>query len=211
MINIQNINLTFKEKQIFENFSLSVKNGDKLLITGKSGLGKTTLFNLIMGFVSEYKGSISIDSNEITPASIWELRNKIAFVPQNPDIGDGLVSDFFKYIYTLKAQSKLKYNLTIIKQWLLFFDLEETILSMHIEKLSGGEKQRIAIIAALLTERTIFLLDEPTSSLHPLLKQKVVSLFSSNPQWTVLVISHDSEWSECINFTNLNFEGVYHE
>lgn len=73
-------------------------------------------------------------------------------------------------------------------------ELEKDILEKDFENLSGGEKQRIGILIALLLEREIFLLDEATSALDAGLKKKVGELFLKHSQWTLFVISHYREW-----------------
>jgi putative ABC transport system ATP-binding protein len=75
-----------------------------------------------------------------------------------------------------------------------FFDLPLKILKEDYVNLSGGEKQRIALIVALLLKRDIFLLDEATSSLDRELKLRVIDFFTHRPEWTVLSISHDQDW-----------------
>jgi putative ABC transport system ATP-binding protein len=73
-------------------------------------------------------------------------------------------------------------------------ELEKDILDKNFENLSGGEKQRIGILIALLLERDIFLLDEATSALDSELKKKVVDHFLKHEEWTLFIISHDREW-----------------
>jgi putative ABC transport system ATP-binding protein len=73
-------------------------------------------------------------------------------------------------------------------------ELEKDILEKNFETLSGGEKQRIGILIALMLGRDIFLLDEATSALDSGLKKKVVDNFLKNEDWTVFIISHDKEW-----------------
>ena len=80
-----------------------------------------------------------------------------------------------------------------------FLRLPASVLDDEYEKLSGGEKQRIAILIALLLKRNIFLLDEVTSFLDAELKKKIITFFTQNREWTVLAISHDPDWLDADN------------
>ena len=73
-------------------------------------------------------------------------------------------------------------------------ELNQDILEKNFENLSGGEKQRIGILIALMLERDVFLLDEVTSALDSELKKKVVDHFLKHKDWTLFIISHDREW-----------------
>jgi putative ABC transport system ATP-binding protein len=96
------------------------------------------------------------------------------------------------YIREKKALSEINHLLN-------FFELPKEILNKNIEELSGGEKQRVAIINALLLQRKIFFLDEITSALDQKLKRKVLDFFLANSNFTVLYISHDDYLPENTN------------
>ncbi|MCK4941335.1 ATP-binding cassette domain-containing protein, partial [candidate division WOR-3 bacterium] len=78
----------------------------------------------------------------------------------------------------------------------------------NFEKLSGGEKQRILIVIALLLKRSVFLLDEVTSALDSELKEKVRDFFLKGDDWTVMVISHDKDWLERPELKVINLDKI---
>jgi len=88
------------------------------------------------------------------------------------------------------------------------FELSEDILSKNIEELSGGEKQRIAIINALILNRKIFFLDEITSALDKVLKARTLDYFLQNPDLTVLYISHDSYLPTGVELKTLKLDEI---
>jgi putative ABC transport system ATP-binding protein len=197
----------FSEKFVLSNFSFEVAKGDKINIAGRSGIGKTTLFRLLLGFEKPDKGVIYFNEELLTEDKIWEVRRHVAYVSQDLSIGRGLVRSFFSETLSYKAnlQHKLTSEKEILQQ-LTYFDLPETILDKNIEELSGGEKQRIAIVNALLLKRTIFLLDEVTSALDSALKTKVLDYFLSNAEFTVLYISHDTYLPDNIALRTLKLD-----
>jgi putative ABC transport system ATP-binding protein len=115
-------------------------------------------------------------------------------VSQDPDIGSGPVHTMIDTLFSFSYTEPFPDHEERLKELMDFLDLPKKVLNEDYDTLSGGEKQRIALIIALLLGRNIFLLDEITSSLDRDLKRKVIRHFTSNPAWTVLAISHDRDW-----------------
>lgn len=197
IIRMENVSVTVKEelkdKLVFSDLTLSVEKGEKVLIKGRSGIGKTTIFRLILGFTRPSAGDIYFEGNKVDPSLFWDIRKRIAHISQDSDIGEGSVMTLFEEVFSYGA-NKEKFSRDYLDVLLSEFSLQENILGKKFENLSGGEKQRIAIIISLMTKKDIFFLDEITSDLDAALKKKVVDFFLSHPEWTVLAISHDPEW-----------------
>jgi putative ABC transport system ATP-binding protein len=192
LFRIENITKQFSEKFVLQNFSFVVLPGDKINISGYSGIGKTTIFRLLLGFERPDAGKIIFDGEDLTDENVWVVRRKVAYVSQDLNIGKGRVSDFFQETLHYKANQHLRTDAkNRITEYLSLFNLQTDILTRQIEELSGGEKQRIAIINALILDRSIFFLDEITSALDPALKEKIMNFFLENKNFTVLYISHD--------------------
>ena len=193
MFEFRHVTKQFSEKFVLQDFSFKIAEGDKVNIVGRSGIGKTTLFRLLLGFEKPDHGTVYFKNEPITDVNVWELRKKVAYVSQDLNIGRGNVQAFFSETLLLKANVLQKNNSKAeIQKHFACFELSEDILSKNIEELSGGEKQRIAIINALILNRKIFFLDEITSALDKVLKAKTLDYFLQNPDFTVLYISHDS-------------------
>lgn len=186
--------MKFNGNYLLKELNFSIERGDKFLIYGQSGIGKTTIFRLLLGFEFPERGNIYFEKKTLDVNTIWDIRKKVAYVSQNLDIGSGTVSGLIHYAFSYKSNAHLKVSDERLKEMLSFFRLKESILNEDFDRLSGGEKQRIALITALLLDRSIFLLDEATSSLDTELKEKVITLFTENKHWTVTVSSHDKDW-----------------
>jgi putative ABC transport system ATP-binding protein len=193
-LELQNITLRLGEKLIFKNFHLKIAAGEKMLITGASGRGKSSLLRMILGFIRPDEGEVVIDGKPLNRQTIWSLRRRMAFVAQEIDLGAGSVKDFFLETYAYRANRHLTYDQEQTLALFQRFDLEPDKLDQAINKLSGGEKQRVAIILALLLNRELYLLDEITSAMNEELSEKVIDYLANLEGKTMIVVSHRKDW-----------------
>ncbi|MBL6445018.1 ATP-binding cassette domain-containing protein [Fulvivirga sp. 29W222] len=194
IISLKDIDLKFGSKHVFKSFGLDIQKGEKVRIKGKSGVGKTTLFRLILGFLKPEKGNILYDGLKLDSNSVWDVRRSIAYVSQDMSIGEGLVKDFLEEIFSYEANKHLNVDLENILTLFRQFDLSGELYRGRISDLSGGEKQRVGIVASILLDRSTYLLDEITSALDEALKEKVARCFLGLNEKTILIISHDQVW-----------------
>lgn len=205
LIKYENIGISFENKKILSGFNLSIKKNQKVLLRGKSGVGKTTLFKMLLGFIRPTEGTLYFQDQKIDSKTCWETRKRISYVSQDTDLGEGKVKNLLNDIFSYEIN---KEKLDHEKLWIFMqeLELEGSILNQHFQELSGGEKQRIGILISLLLNRNIYLLDEITSALDMNLKKKVTDYFLAREDLTLLVISHDREWErnwiEIINLEN---------
>ena len=191
IIRMRGVSFVFGAKVVLEGFSLDVARGEKVVLTGPSGSGKTTILRALLGFVLPSRGSISINSHEIGPDNIWHLRALMGYVPQEPELENGTVRQWLEKPFSYRANRALRSNLGRIPELFHHFLLPLDLLEKEVRLLSGGEKQRVAMVSALLLDRPILLLDEPTSALDDLSRRRVTESLSSRPDLTALIVSHD--------------------
>ncbi len=196
-----NINLKFGRNIIFKDFNLSVKKGEKIIIHGKSGCGKTTLLKLLLGFCSPDSGIIKIDNKELIAGDFRNHRTLFAYVSQDISLRPVKVSNLLKEI-SFFSNNNFDGHIDISLAEKFDFNLD--LLNQNTEKLSGGEKQRLGIIIAIMLNRPIFLLDEVTSALDHSLKKRVVNYFSHSNK-TIISISHDIEWENTGKFREVKW------
>lgn len=194
IIRFDSVDLSYKNRRIFKDFSFEIERGDKVLVTGGSGSGKSSLLHLILGFAEPTGGSVFFNGRVVDERTVWDLRRKISFVDQEVSTVQGSVGDWFDFASRIKANRTVGFKKQKILSFFKYFEMEESLLSSNIGKLSGGERQRVALIISLLLGRKIFLLDEVTSSLDKKLRKKVIDLFSTAEDLTVLAVSHDHVW-----------------
>lgn len=189
----RDVTLRFNGKTILNHFNWTVAEGDQVRIKGRSGTGKTTLFRMMLGFVHPDEGEICFKGETLSKSNIWEVRKCIGYVSQDLSLADGTVDDFLNDIRNYKSNKTLNVTRADIDNLFRGFSFGNEIYKEQINNLSGGEKQRLAIVAALMVDRPVYLLDEITSALDDDLKEKVVEYFMKLGK-TLLVISHDSVW-----------------
>ncbi|SJZ86718.1 putative ABC transport system ATP-binding protein [Cetobacterium ceti] len=190
VIKMKNISLGFKEHILLENFNLEVKKGEKIIISTPSGSGKTTLLKLIMGLKKPISGEIYINNILLNENNIDNLRQNIGYLSQKMSFRNLNIFSLIKEILSYKNNSHIKFNLEKIENILLFLNLNTDILSKEINSLSGGEKQRIGFLIALILDKDIWIFDEITSSLDMDLKEKIISYIGDTDK-TVIMVTHD--------------------
>lgn len=193
LIKYENIGFSFENRKILSGFNLTVKKNQKILLRGKSGTGKTTLLKILLGFTKPSEGTIYFRNRVIDSKTCWEALKEIAYIVQDTDLGEGKVKSLLDEIFSYRA-NKEKLDHEKLRAFIRELELEDDILETNFQELSGGEKQRIGILIALLLNRNIYLLDEVTSALDAKLKKKIADYFLAREDWTLLIVSHDREW-----------------
>ncbi len=213
MIEFKNVSKKFQNKYVLKNFNLKVQEGSKTLIFGKSGIGKTTIFRLLLGFIKPDEGQLLYKNEQLNGKNIWDLRKDAVYIGQELDIADGTVREITCNIMNYKANIKKSFNEPQLLKLFDFFELQENILDKDFQSLSGGEKQRVLISIFTLLNKKLYLLDEITSSLDREMKNKVIEYLLSKKEWTLIAISHDQEWlnKEGLNIIEMggNNNGTY--
>ena len=166
VIKVENISLSFKNRIVLENINFSLNQGQILGLLGPNGVGKSTIFNVIIGLLKPNYGSVFIEKKNVTQDPIfYRTKNyKIGYVPQHGGFFHDLtLRENLKAISEIVIEDKKlrdeKINLLISK-----FELEP-LQNIKAEFLSGGQKKRLVISLALLSNPKILLLDEPFAAL----------------------------------------------
>jgi ABC-type multidrug transport system ATPase subunit len=177
---------------LLSGFSLRVEPGEKTVLFGPSGSGKTTILKAVLGFVRREGGGITVDGEVLQASSVWRIRRKSAYVPQEIDPGDGTVRDVLQRPFGYRAAASLVWDEQKALELLERLRLGSHVLREDVRKLSGGEKQRVAFVSAVLLERPVLLLDEVTAFLDDESTLALIGYLRDRPHLTVLAASHDA-------------------
>lgn len=183
-----------KELKLLHNFSMNINKGECIAITGQSGCGKSTISKLLLGLYKVENGMIWIDGQPYLKINNMEIRQKIAYVPQEPYLFNDSIKENIR-IGKLNATDEEIENAAKIAhahEFIMKFENGyETMVGERGNKLSCGERQRIAIARAIIKDAPIILLDEATSALDNESEQFVnESLKSLINKKTIIMIAH---------------------
>lgn len=198
IIEIKNLNKSFGDNVVLNNFNLNLIKGENLVIMGRSGSGKSVLIKCIVGLIQPDSGSIVIAGNDVAQINeelLNEIRTDIGFLFQGSALYDSMtVRENLEF--PLRRHKNKNGNLSIDE--LVEKALEDVGLKYAIDlmpaELSGGMKKRVALARALILKPKIILYDEPTSGLDPITANEIVELMKSiqaRYNTTSIIITHD--------------------
>ena len=177
--------------------SLRVTPGDVLLVTGESGAGKSTIANVLMRFLTPSGGRILVNGRDFTELSTDEIRRMIGLIEQSPTIFTGSVRQNLVLAKPEATAAEMEQALERVGLWKVFAEREglETFVGEQGSRISGGEATRLALARALLADRAVIVLDEPTANLDDATAMQSTRELVAAAQASgaaVIVISHDS-------------------
>ena len=193
-INFKNVTYSYDTKNnIIDKLNFVIKHGEKVLIYGESGTGKSTVVKLLTKYLDNYKGKIYIDDIELSNMSLYDIRSKLCYISQK----EGLFNDTIYNNITLGKEINYKDFLKICNLTLVSEMVEEKkidynyLLEENGFNLSGGERQRIILARALLKESDIYIFDESLNAID-IEKEKTIlkNIFKLLKKKTIIVISH---------------------
>lgn len=202
LIEINNLQKQFKEKNVLNGINLNIKKGEVVVILGPSGCGKSTLLRCLNGLETIQGGDIKFANKSLTDKNInWqEIRQKIGMVFQSYELFPHMTVIENILLGPTKVQKRDKNE--VLKQ------AEELLNKVGLldrknsypRELSGGQKQRIAIVRALCMNPEIMLFDEVTASLDPEMVREVleVILNLAKQGMTMVIVTHEMNFAEAV-------------
>ena len=185
---LKNVSYSFqKPKQVISNLTFDVKSGEFVSIIGKSGTGKSTIFKLLTGLLTQDEGDIFIDNEPVSLVAVGYMPQKDLLLPWRTILQNVTIAQ--------ELQRDVAITEDEAKKWLERVGLGD-YANAYPSELSGGMRQRAAFLRALLTGKDVLLLDEPFGALDALTKKDMQNWLLSlwkDLQKTILFITHDLE------------------
>ena len=197
---LNDVSFTYGIKQkTLKNISTSIKNSEKVAITGPSGSGKSTMIHIIAGLIDPQQGNIKVDEKFIDQSNKHEWQNLIGFVPQNIFLSERTILENIAY-----GINKEEINVQRVKDICTIVKLDEliksfpngldTLIGERGAKISGGQQQRMGIARAIYKNPKILIFDEATNALDVKTESEILnSIKNLNKNITIIMITHRLE------------------
>lgn len=188
MIKIEDLDVSFNGVFVLQSLNLQIKNGEYIVIEGHNGAGKSTLMRVLIGEIQHYKGTVSIDGQEVKHKKDW---SDIGYVPQHMDHFN---QSFPITVEEILHASMITYDKNRLLEIAELLEIKE-LMKHPFSFLSGGQKQRVMIVRALLQDAKILILDEPTVGIDA---KRVTSFHTimrkiHNQGVTIILVTHHAE------------------
>ncbi len=211
IISLENISFSYNDskKEILKNINLSIEKGTIVGITGETGSGKSTLFHIMLGLLKPKTGNVfNLEQNIHDDLANW--RNQIGYIAQNIYLLDNTIEQNISFDFLNQKIDKKRMDFSIKMSCLdqkiseLPFGLKTKVGNDGV-RLSGGEKQRIALARSIYKNPKVFFMDESTSALDSVTEQKIIKNLKDNfTDKTIVLIAHRKTTVEaCDKIINL--------
>lgn len=181
---------------ILNSINYEFEKGKLYTIAGPSGSGKTTFLSIIAGLDTPRGGTISYEDKDVKKVGLKKYRKEIVSIVFQSYNLISYLSALENIVIAMEISGDLDNKTSIAKDNLINVGLDESKMNRHINKLSGGEQQRVAIARSISTNPEIILADEPTGNLDSNTEKEIINIFKDlahNHNKCVIVVTHSSE------------------
>jgi ABC-type multidrug transport system fused ATPase/permease subunit len=186
-----------RDRPVLHDFDLRIGSGETVALIGPSGAGKSTTLHLLLRLYDVEAGSVLIDGVDVRDCKLQSLRERIAFVPQDPWLLDGTLAEniAFGAADATRADVIAASRAALVDEFALKMpNGYDTSLGENGVRLSGGQRRRVALARAAISNAPLVLLDEPTASLDPAAAASIMrAIRSATAARTVLLVTHDHD------------------
>ena len=192
MIQVNNLTKKYNNTKVLNIQELEIPKGQSFGLVGNNGAGKTTFFSLLLDLIEPTTGGIINHTIQVNTNENWKKFTG-AFLDESFLIGYLTAEEYFYFIGELRGQNKADVD-ALLKKYEEFFNNEILNTKKYLRDLSKGNMKKVGIIATLIGNPEVVILDEPFANLDPTTVnrlKKIVKELAENPEITVLISSHD--------------------
>jgi ATP-binding cassette subfamily C protein len=206
-VELRNVTFSYGGHSVLDGASMTIPVRHLVAVTGPSGVGKTTVADLLIGLVSPTSGSIELDGVPLDEIDIHAWRSMLGYVPQHTYLSHDTIHNNVSLNDDRIAISAIEEALKLADAWDFVTRLPkgvDTVVGERGEQLSGGQRQRLAIARALVRKPKLLILDEATSALDPGSEREILTtLLGLKDQLTILFVTHRSS---VLTYADLAYE-----
>ena len=195
-IELKNVSFGYDDNQVINDLSLAIDPGTSIALVGESGSGKSTIIKLLMGLIKPDDGKVLVDGVDLVKVSLNSYYDHVSYVSQEVPIFDGTLRENLVFDKNVSDEEIIEV-LKLVSLEQFYLKLQNGLATELGEKgikLSGGEKQRVALARLFFEDTKIIILDEATSALDNITEKKVMnSIFEKLSNRTVIMIAHRLE------------------
>lgn len=215
VIELEDLNFGYADgSRVLRHLDLCIQKGEHILLMGESGIGKSTLAKILCGMETEYTGKVRVNGREAAKEDMEKIRKSVAYVPQNAYLFAGSIKDNICMGHEVTPDQLMRAEkLSGVAQFMQKFpEGHDTPVGEGGVQLSGGQKKRIAAARAMITDKDIYILDEPTASLD---ERGGIQLMKNFAEFcadkAMLVIAHNKDHMPQMDTVYTMREGrIYH-
>ena len=192
MITVHNLSKKYNGTQVLNIESLAIPKGQSFGLVGNNGAGKTTFFNLVLDLIQPTTGHIINTNIQVNKSEDWKNFTS-AFIDESFLIGYLTPEEYFYFIGDLRNQNKADID-NLLAQFEDFFNGEILKKKKYLRDLSKGNQKKVGVVAALIGNPEVIVLDEPFANLDPTTQirlKKIIKSLTEDKNTTVLISSHD--------------------
>ena len=200
-IEFKNVSYKIENTRILSKVNLSIEKGDKVFITGESGLGKSTLMKLLIRYYTPDEGKILIDKLDIQDLSLTFIRKNITYISQNENLFIGTILDNLNLVSSSMKEIEEASNITLLDDYLIKNSIDYNfLLDESASNISGGEKKKLILTRGLLHMKNVLILDEVFNEISVKEERNILqNIFKKYKDKIVIVISHRNNNQDLFN------------
>jgi len=191
-VTFKDVEFKIENKKIINKVNLNIEKGEKIYITGNSGIGKSTLMKLLLKYHKISKGSIFIDKINIKDIDLSFIRNHITYIGQNEELFQNTILENLKLVCEDENKIKEISKLTLLDKMLKYKNIDYNyLLEESGNNLSGGERKKIILTRGLLKTKSILILDEVFNEISIDEEKEILNnIFNEYKDKIIIMISH---------------------